>query len=227
MGGGILDWVLHLDKHLAGVVAQYGVMTYAILFGVLFAETGFVVTPFLPGDSLLFGAGALAAGQSASLNIWILAAVFFVAAVLGDTVNFEIGKRLGPRLFKDGKNHRFLKRENLEKTEAFFKKYGGKTIVIARFVPVVRTFAPFVAGAGQMHYGQFIRYNLIGAALWVALFLGVGYLFGNLPVVKNNFGLVVVAIVVLSLVPAVYEFIVARRDKGTAEAGQAGVAGAR
>lgn len=201
----MIDFILHLDKHLQGIVQHYGVVTYLILFGILFLETGLVVTPFLPGDSLLFGAGALAAANG-GLNVWILLLVFLAGAVLGDTANFEIGKRIGPRM-------PFIKKENLERTQEFFKKHGGKTIVIARFVPVVRTFAPFVAGTGNMHYGQFLRYNLVGAVLWVCLLLGAGYFFGNLPVVKSNFGVVVIAIIVLSLIPAVWEWVAVRRDK--------------
>lgn len=209
----MIDFVLHMDKHLQGIVQHYGALTYLLLFGVLFLETGLVVTPFLPGDSLLFGAGALAAANG-SLNIWVLFAVFLAGAVVGDTVNFEIGKHLGPRL-------RFLKKENLERTEEFFRKYGGKTIIIARFVPVVRTLAPFVAGTGKMDYPRFIRYNIVGGLLWVGLLLGAGYFFGNLSFIRSHFGLVVIAIVVLSLIPAAWEWMAARRESKEKKGDQA------
>ena len=210
MGSGPIDFILHLDKHLQGIFQHYGALTYLIFFAILFFETGLVITPFLPGDSLLFGAGALAASGD-GLNIWILAAIFLAGAILGDSANFEIGKRIGPKM-------PFIKKENIEKTEAFFKKHGNKAIVIARFVPIIRTFAPFVAGIGSMHYGQFLRYNVLGAVLWVSLLLGTGYFFGNLPVIRDHFGIVVIAIIVLSLVPAVWEWIASRRESKPAEA---------
>ena len=202
-----LDFVLHLDKHLQSLVQKEGAWTYLILFGVIFAETGFVILPFLPGDSLLFVTGALAA-KGIPLNLFLLFLCFAAAAIIGDSVNFEIGKRLGPRLFRG----KLLNPKHLEKTEEFFKKHGNKTIVLARFIPIVRTFAPFVAGTGKMTYGQFIAYNVVGGLLWVALFFFGGYFFGNVPFIKNHFVIVVGVIVVLSLVPAVYELIQARRE---------------
>ena len=212
---GFIDLILHLDKHLADWAAQYGAMTYALLFGIIFLETGVVIFPFLPGDSLLFTAGALSAKAGGTLNPVLLFFVFVAAAVLGDSVNFEIGKRLGPGLFKDGRKIPFFKKENLAKTEAFFKKHGKKAIIIARFVPVVRTFAPFVAGTGQMHYGTFLTYNVIGGLLWVTLLLGSGYLFGNIPFIQSHFYLVVIVIVLLSLLPVAWEWITAKREKNT------------
>jgi membrane-associated protein len=201
----VLDLFLHLDKHLESVTRAYGGWTYALLFGIIFAETGLVITPFLPGDSLLFMAGALAAlGQ---LSVWLLLALLFVAAVLGDTVNYAVGQFLGPRLFRGGRSSRFLKKEHLDRTHAFFEKHGAKTIIIARFVPIVRTFAPFVAGMGSMSYGRFVLYNVVGAAIWVGVCVTAGYFFGNLPFVRRNFSLVVLAIIVVSLVPAVVEFV--------------------
>jgi membrane-associated protein len=201
----VLDLFLHLDKHLEGVTRAYGGWTYALLFGIIFAETGLVITPFLPGDSLLFMAGALAAlGQ---LSVWLLLALLFVAAVLGDTVNYAVGQFLGPRLFHGGRSSRFLKKEHLDRTHAFFEKHGAKTIIIARFVPIVRTFAPFVAGMGSMSYGRFVLYNIVGAAIWVGVCVTAGYFFGNLPFVRRNFSLVVLAIIAVSLVPAVVEFV--------------------
>ncbi len=205
----IIDFIIHIDDHLLILASTYGAWTYAILFLIVFAETGFVVTPFLPGDSLLFAAGALAA--TGALNPLILLLVLFAAAVLGDSANFEVGSYFGIRLFK--KDSKLFKLEYLHKTEHFFEKYGGKTIVIARFVPIVRTYAPFVAGASSMHYPKFISYNIIGGAVWVILFLGAGYLFGNIPVVKENFGLTVIVIIIASLIPMVVEFIKAKRKR--------------
>lgn len=203
----LLDFVLHLDKHLQSLIVREGAWTYLILFGVLFAETGFVILPFLPGDSLLFVTGALAA-KGVPLSLPLLFLCFAAGAIIGDSVNFEIGKRFGPKLFRG----RLLNPKHLEQTEAFFKKHGSKTIVLARFVPIVRTFAPFVAGTGHMSYGHFIAYNVIGGLLWVALFFFGGYFFGNVPFIKNHFVIVVAVIVLLSLVPAVYEFVKARRE---------------
>ncbi|HEX7071701.1 MAG TPA: DedA family protein [Rhodothermales bacterium] len=203
----LLDFFLHLDVHLQAIVGEYGGWTYAILFLIIFAETGLVVTPFLPGDSLLFAAGALAAGGA--MNPFALFVLLGGAAVLGDTVNYWAGSAIGPRVFKP--NARVLKTEYLERTQRFYDKYGGKTIVIARFVPIVRTYAPFVAGACRMHYGRFIAYNVIGGLVWVALFTFGGYLFGNIPIVKNNFTLVILAIIALSLVPPVLEWVRHRR----------------
>lgn len=203
-----LDFFLHLDAHLDVFIQEYGLWTYGLLFLIIFAETGLVVTPLLPGDSLLFAAGALSAGSA--LNPVLLFVLLGAAAILGDTVNYWAGAFVGPRIFRE--NARFLKTEHLVRTEHFFAKYGGKTIVIARFVPIVRTYAPFVAGAGSMNYARFLTYNVLGGVVWVALFVFGGYLFGNLPVVEENFSLVVVAIILLSLVPVAIEVIKARRQ---------------
>lgn len=202
-----LDFVLHLDAHLAEIVRDYGGWTYAILFAIIFAETGLVVTPFLPGDSLLFAVGALAA--TGPLNLLFVIALLTAAAIIGDSVNYSIGARLGPQVF-DGRS-RFFKREHLERTNQFYEKYGGKTIIIARFVPIVRTFAPFVAGIGAMNYTKFITYNVVGAVLWVWGITIAGYFFGNIPVVQDNFGLVVIAIIVISVLPGVFELVKSRR----------------
>jgi membrane-associated protein len=202
----LIDLFLHLDEHLSAVIAQYGTWTYVLLFFVIFMETGFVVTPFLPGDSLLFAAGTFAA--LGSLNVWLLLAVLGVAAVAGDTANYWIGHYLGDRAYQI----KWIKREYLERTHAFFEKHGGKTILLARFVPIVRTFAPFVAGIGRMSYGYFISYNVFGGIIWVSVFTLAGYLFGNIPFVQHNFSLVVIAIILVSLVPMVVEGIKARRE---------------
>ncbi|TGD81440.1 DedA family protein [Hymenobacter wooponensis] len=205
----LIDFVLHLDKHLTELVQDYGVWTYAILFLIIFVETGVVVLPFLPGDSLLFAAGSLAALPGSPLNVWALMGLLIVAAVLGDALNYHIGDYLGPRVFSG--NSRFLKREHLEKTQAFYQKHGAKTIILARFIPIIRTFAPFVAGVGTMSYTKFLSYNLVGAVAWVLLLTGAGYFFGSMPFVQKNFSLVVVAIIVLSVLPAVWEFFKAKR----------------
>ena len=201
------DFILHLDKHLAELTAQYGTTTYAILFAIVFAETGLVVTPFLPGDSLLFAAGALAAQESGGLNVHLLFVLLTIAAILGDSVNYSIGKRLGRRAFTG----RFLKQEHLDRTHAFYEKHGAKTIVLARFVPIVRTFAPFVAGVGAMTYGKFIAYNVFGGVLWCGLLIYAGYAFADTPLVKNNFSLVIFAIIGLSILPMVIEIVRAKR----------------
>ena len=198
-----IDFILHIDVHLATIVSQYGGWTYGILFLIIFCETGLVVTPFLPGDSLLFATGALAAATD--LNVIILFVLLSIAAILGDAVNYWVGKTVGEKLF-DGRI-RYLKREHLDRTHAFYEKYGGKTIVIARFVPIVRTFAPFVAGMGSMSYGKFAAYNVFGGILWIGSLLFAGFLFGNLPVVRDNFGLVIIAIIILSILPAVVEIV--------------------
>jgi len=211
----ILDFFLHLDVHLNDWVAAYGTLTYVILFLIIFIETGLVVMPFLPGDSLLFACGALAAIDGSPLNLFLLFIVMLVAAVLGDAVNYSIGNYLGPKVFK--LDYRFLKKEYLLKTEAFYEKYGGKTIIIARFMPIIRTFAPFVAGVGSMKYGRFFSYNVIGAFLWVAGFLIIGYLFGNLPAVKKNFTLVVFGIIFLSVLPPFLEYFRSRYLKPKAQ----------
>ena len=199
----LIDFFLHLDKYLGQIIQDYGTLTYAILFIIIFIETGLVVTPFLPGDSLLFAAGAFAG--LGSLNIFVLFALLGVAAILGDTVNYWIGHYIGPRAFSG--NVPFLKKEYMDRTHAFYEKHGGKTIILARFVPIIRTFAPFVAGVGAMTYGKFISYNVIGGILWVALFLFMGYFFGNLPAVQENFSLVIIAIVLISIMPGVIEYI--------------------
>jgi membrane-associated protein len=217
----LVDLFLHLDVHLTNIVTEYGALTYAILFAVIFLETGVVVTPFLPGDSLLFAAGTLAAlsveGQDPPLNVFVLFVLLFIAAVLGDTVNYWIGHKVGLRVFET--QHpilkRILKREYLEKTEAFYAKHGGKAIVLARFVPIVRTFAPFVAGVGTMDYRKFITYNILGGFLWTAIFTFAGYFFGNIEFVKHNFELVIIVIILLSIVPMVVEYLRGRSHKTT------------
>ena len=203
----VIDLFLHLDAHLSGVIAQYGSLTYALLFFVIFVETGFVVTPFLPGDSLLFAAGTFAA--IGSLNVWFLFVLLATAAVLGDSVNYWIGHFLGERAYKI----RWIKQEYLERTHAFFEKHGGKTIFLARFIPIIRTFAPFVAGIGRMSYGYFFSYNVFGGITWVALFTAAGYLFGNIPVVRDHFSLAVLAIIVVSVLPMIFEGVKAAREK--------------
>jgi membrane-associated protein len=202
----LIDIFLHLDKHLQPILETYGGWTYLLLFAIVFCETGLVVTPFLPGDSLLFAAGAFAA--AGSLSVWALLAVLMVAAVLGDTVNYWVGHFLGARLLA---MKRLIKPKHLAYTHEFYEKYGGKTIIIARFVPIVRTLAPFVAGVGRMSYRRFMSFNVIGGVAWVAVCTFAGYLFGNLPFVRKNFSLVVLVIIALSLVPAVVEVIRARR----------------
>ncbi|MCB8927656.1 MAG: DedA family protein [Ardenticatenaceae bacterium] len=209
----VVDLFLHLDEYLSVAIQSYGTWTYALLFVVIFIETGLVVTPFLPGDSLLFAAGTFAA--LGSLNIYLLWGLLVVAAVLGDTVNYWIGHKLGLAIF-DTQNRllkKVLKKEYLEKTEAFYAKHGGKTIVLARFVPIVRTFAPFVAGVGTMEYGRFISYNLVGGFLWVTLFLFMGNFFGNIPFVKANFEFVIIGIILISVVPMFVEYLKARNEK--------------
>ena len=206
----IIDFILHIDQHLVSLAAQYGVWIYAILFLIVFCETGLVVTPFLPGDSLLFAAGGIAA--IGSMNIHLMVALLIAAAIIGDAVNFMIGKYFGEKLFANP-DSKVFKRSYLDKTHAFYEKYGGKTIIIARFVPIVRTFAPFVAGMAKMDYSKFIRYNVIGAVLWVVLFSYIGYFFANTEFVKKNLGLVLIAIIVISVLPAVIEVIRAKRAK--------------
>ena len=202
----LIDVVLHLDRHLVELIRDYGAWVYLILFLIIFAETGLVVTPFLPGDSLLFVAGTLAAAGGMDIGLLIL--LLCVAAILGDSVNYAIGKHVGDRMVKSG---RFVRQEHVDRTHAFYEKYGGKTIVIARFVPIVRTFAPFVAGMGQMDYGRFLLFNVTGGILWVVSLTTAGYFFGNLPVVKDNLSLVVLGIVIASIMPAVIEYVRHRR----------------
>jgi membrane-associated protein len=198
------DFVLHLDVHLAELVQQYGLYVYAILFAIIFCETGLVVTPILPGDSLLFASGAIAA--TGQLNPWGMILLLTLAAILGDTVNYWAGALIGPKVFSKPKSM-FFNPEHLHKTHRFYEKYGGKTIIIARFLPIIRTFAPFVAGVGSMSYRRFIAYNVVGGALWVPLFVGGGYFFGTREIVKKNFTLVILAIIILSLMPIVIELI--------------------
>jgi len=207
----LLDFVLHLDKHLSSLVQNCGLWTYLILFVIIFLETGLVLTPFLPGDSLLFAAGTFAAAKA--LNVLWLFVVLSAAAVLGDTVNYWIGHFVGPRVFHQEKS-RFFKKEHLDRTHRFYEKYGTETIIIARFVPIIRTFAPFVAGIGRMSYWKFISYNVIGGIGWVALFVFGGYFFGNIPFIKKNFGLVIIAIIIVSTIPVVVEFCRHRRASG-------------
>jgi membrane-associated protein len=206
----VVDFVLHLDAHLSALILQYGIWTYVILFVVIFCETGLVVTPFLPGDSLIFAAGTFAA--RGDLNVLGLFLILSAAAVLGDTANYWIGKIIGPKVFQK-ENSRIFKKAYLERTHNFYEKYGAETIIIARFVPIVRTFAPFVAGIGRMSYGKFLSYNIIGGVGWVALFTFGGYFFGNIPFVRKNFSLVIIAIIVISLLPAALEIIKHRREK--------------
>ncbi len=203
-----IEFILHLDKYLPLWINDYGTLTYLFLFIVIFMETGFVVTPFLPGDSLIFAAGAIAA--QGALNIWVLYVVLCAAAILGDTVNYWIGHFIGPRAFSG--NIRFLKKEYIDRTHEFYEKHGGKTIIIARFIPIIRTFAPFVAGVGAMTYPKFIAYNVIGGMAWVALFLFGGYFIGNVPLIKQNFSLVILIIIFISVLPAVIEIITSRRQ---------------
>jgi membrane-associated protein len=210
--GALLDVLLHLDRHLSEVIQHYGVWTYLILFLIVFCETGLVVTPFLPGDSLLFAVGAFAA--IGALDLWLVMLLLAAAAILGDSVNYAVGARLGPRVFR-GEGGRFLNRRHLERTHQFYERYGSKTIVIARFVPIVRTFAPFVAGIGRMSYGRFLFYNVAGALLWIVSLVMGGYLFGNIPVVRRNFSLVVFAIIGLSILPALIELGRQRRRAGS------------
>lgn len=206
---GVLDFVLHLDTHLSGLIQQAGAWSYLILFAVIFCETGLVVTPFLPGDSLIFAAGAFAA--RGDLNVAVLFGLLAAAAVLGDTANYWIGKIIGPKVFQK-ESSRIFKKSYLDRTHRFYEKYGAETIIIARFVPIVRTFAPFVAGIGRMSYGRFLSYNIVGGLGWVALFTFGGYFFGNIPFVRRNFSLVVIAIILISLVPAVWEILKHRRE---------------
>ncbi|PMC19252.1 DedA family protein [Oligella urethralis] len=204
----IIDFILHIDQHLQVLANDYGLWIYAILFLIIFCETGLVVTPLLPGDSLLFAAGGLAA--IGEMNVHLMVLLLVIAAILGDAVNFHIGKYFGHRLFANP-NSKIFRRVYLEKTHVFYQKHGGKTIILARFVPIVRTFAPFVAGMSKMHYVHFYRFNVIGALLWVPIFSYLGYFFANIPVVKNNLSLVLVAIIILSLLPGLIEIIRHRR----------------
>ena len=203
----MLDFVLHFDRYLVDFIRDYGSWVYAILFLIVFAETGFVVTPFLPGDSLLFAAGALCARGDLSIAAMLGLLVF--AAVAGNTVNYTVGRFIGPRVFQS--SHRLLNRQYLDRAHLFFEQYGGKAVILGRFVPIVRTFVPFVAGAAQMTTAAFVIYNLIGAVAWVSLCLGAGWFFGNITIIKNNFSLVTVGIVLVSVLPMVFEYLAHRR----------------
>ena len=205
----IIDLFLHLDQHLGQLICQYGTWTHLILFLIVFCETGLVITPFLPGDSLLFAAGTFAA--LGALDLWLMVLLLIIAAIAGDTVNYWVGAYIGPRAFRG--DIRFLRKEYLDRTHAFYEKHGGKTIILARFVPIIRTFAPFVAGVGAISYPKFIAYNVIGAVLWVGLFVLGGYFFGNIPVVRNNFTLVILAIIAISVLPIAVEALRARRSR--------------
>ena len=199
----LIDFILHVAAHLLEFITNYGVWIYAILFLIIFVETGLVVMPFLPGDSLLFAAGALAASTGA-MDPWLLGGLLFIAAVLGDTLNYHIGKYIGPRVFEI--ESRFINKKHLIATQQFFAKHGGKTIIFARFVPFARTFAPFVAGAGSMNYKYFLTYNVVGAFCWIGSFITLGYLFGNMPIVKENFTYLIFGIIILSVLPGVIGF---------------------
>lgn len=199
----LLDIVLHLDKHLHGLIQDYGAWVYVILFLIVFCETGLVVTPFLPGDSLMFAVGTFSAVEG-GLNFWLVTALLVTAAILGDTVNYWVGRLVGQKLVE--RFPRLIRKEHLDKTHDFFERYGGKTIIIARFVPIVRTLAPFVAGVGKMTYPRFMSFNVVGGLLWIGLLVPAGYFFGNIPVVKKNFSAVILIIIVLSILPGVFEF---------------------
>jgi membrane-associated protein len=216
----VLDFVFHLDTHLAAFVAHYGFWVYALLFAIVFAETGLVVTPFLPGDSLLFTCGALAAGEKAILDIWVVAPLLILAAILGDTTNYAVGHFVGPRIFRAdderGIWHRLMNRRHLMQAHAFFERHGGKAVVLGQFMPIIRTFVPFVAGCGSMTYTKFAFFNLVAALSWVGICMGAGYAFGNIEAVKAHFELVVIGIVVVSLIPAVCGFLSGRiRSRAT------------
>lgn len=206
----LVNFILHIGDHLQELVKNYGNWIYAILFAIVFCETGLVVLPFLPGDSMLFAAGTIAA--VGDMNIFVLIGLLIVAAVLGDFVNFEIGKHFGQKLFSNP-NSKIFKQSYLQKTHDYYEKYGGRTIIIARFIPIVRTFAPFVGGMGNMNYAQFARYNIVGAVLWVVSFTTLGYFFGQLPFVKEHFSWIMIAIIVFSVVPMIVEIIRHRKDK--------------
>jgi membrane-associated protein len=211
--GWIIDFIVHLDQHLGAVMASLGAWSYLFFFAIIFAETGLVVTPFLPGDSLVFTLGTFAAGGSLHLG-WLFL-VLCAAAILGDSANYAVGKYLGQVILKR-QGAWFLKKEHIDRTHRFYERYGAKTIVLARFVPIVRTFAPFVAGVGEMHYARFLSYNVAGGVLWITLFLLAGYFFGNVPLVKRNFTLVILAIIVISILPAVVEVVREKRRQGSA-----------
>src|SRR5687767_15867366 len=207
----LIDFILHIDQHLVEIVSNYKTWTYLILFLIIFAETGLVVTPFLPGDSLLFAAGAIIAKPESNMNIVLTCLLLIIAAILGDLVNYHIGKYFGPKAFS-GK-FKFLKKEYLERTQEFYNKHGGKTIIYARFIPIIRTFAPFVAGVGTMSYGRFAFYNVLGGVLWVTSFLFLGYFFGGIPIIKSNFTYVIFGIILLSILPPLIEIVRGKSKK--------------
>ncbi|QYM80145.1 DedA family protein [Horticoccus luteus] len=207
----LVDFILHIDRHLAEIIASYGLWTYGLLFAIIFAETGLVILPLLPGDSLLFAAGAFCAKPETGLNVHLLAALLSLAAILGDTVNYWIGSLIGPRVFSREDSF-LLRKKHLARAHAFFERYGGRAIILARFVPIVRTFVPFVAGVGRMTYTRFISYNIIGGLLWICLFTYAGFFFGSREFVQQNFKLVILAIIVLSIVPVLFEALRAWRE---------------
>jgi membrane-associated protein len=207
-----LDFVLHIDVHLAQIIHNYGLWTYGLLFLIIFAETGLVILPLLPGDSLLFAAGALAALPESGLNVHLLAMMLFIAAVLGDTLNYWVGSKLGPAVFRR-EDSIWLRKKHLERAHVFFEKYGGRAIILARFVPIVRTFVPFIAGVGSMSYRRFLAFNFVGGFVWIYAFTYLGFFFGNLPVVKKNFGLVILAIITVSVLPIAVEAARAWREQ--------------
>lgn len=206
----LIDFIVNLDEHLTELINNFGGFTYLILFLIIFCETGLFMAPFLPGDSLIFVVGALSA--SGAMNIWIITGVLIAAAIIGDTVNYHIGKFLGSKIFKK-QNVRFLNKKHLDKAHEFYRKHGGKTVIMARFIPVIRTFAPFVAGMGSMSYGRFILYNIAGGIAWVSICVASGYFFGNIPVVSENFTLVILAIIGISLLPVIVTWMTSRRSK--------------
>lgn len=201
----LVDFIIHIDRHLAEIIASYGLWTYGVLFLIIFAETGLVVMPLLPGDSLLFAAGAFCAKPETGLNVHLMAGLLLVAAILGDTVNYWVGRKIGPAVFKR-EDSIWLRKKHLDKAHAFFEKYGGRAVILARFVPIVRTFVPFIAGVGSMTYPRFMAYNVIGGFIWIYFFIYAGFMFGNQPFVQKNFKLVILAIIILSVVPIVVEF---------------------
>jgi len=210
----LIDFILHIDVHLAEITRQYQAWTYLILFLIIFAETGFVVTPFLPGDSLLFAAGALIAGGNTGLDIYLLAILLIVAAFLGNTVNYQLGNYLGARVFKE--ENKILKLDYYLKTKAFFDKHGGKAVIFSRFMPIIRTIAPFVAGVGRMPFGRYSLYNIVGGLLWIVIFLFLGYLLGNVPFFKKNFSLIALGIVAVSLLPPIWAALRSRFSRTSA-----------
>ncbi|MBC2175363.1 DedA family protein [Listeria booriae] len=213
----LISFIIHIDQHLVEIINTFGIWTYVIIFLIVFIETGLVIFPFLPGDSLLFAAGALAVLPGSDLNIFILLIVLWVAAVLGDTVNYHIGKKIGTSIPQDSWLGKVINQEKMDKAEAFFNKHGGKTIFIARFMPFIRTFAPFVAGASRMNYRYFLNYNILGATVWVLLCTLAGYFFGNIPIVKENFSLVVLGIIFVSILPMIFSFIKSKVDNKKAK----------